>query len=130
MALKYETCVTCKDRAYYMGNYIQGVFFNWTSPEKVSRLPPPQKKCLNCPPPYFEKLRIFEGKNIATSGCFWPLLPTWSNFYGSKWLVHVSHIVLHVSCCSRTSGGYFRPQKLVLSKIAIFCCFWAKIEGR
>ena len=26
-----------------------------------------------------------------------------------------------------TSRGYFRPQKSVLSKIAIFCCFWAKI---
>ena len=22
----------------------------------------------------------------------WPLLPTWSNFFGPKWLVHVSHI--------------------------------------
>ena len=30
--------------------------------------------------------------NIATFGCFWPLLPTWSNFQGSKWLVHVSRI--------------------------------------
>ena len=41
----------------------------------------------------------------------------------------VPHIVLHVSCWTRTSRGYFRPQKSVLSKIAIFCCFWAKIGG-
>ena len=29
----------------------------------------------------------------------------------------------------RTSRGYLRPQKSVLSKLAIFCCFWAKIGG-
>ena len=32
------------------------------------------------------------GTNIDTCGCFWPLLPTRSNFYGSKWLVQVSSI--------------------------------------
>ena len=32
-------------------------------------------------------------------------------------------------CWTRTSKQYFRPQKSILSKIAIFCCFWAKIEG-
>ena len=41
----------------------------------------------------------------------------------------VPHIVLHVSCWTRTFRGYFRPQKSVLSKIAIFSCFWAKIGG-
>ena len=30
--------------------------------------------------------------NIATFGCFWPLLPTRSNFYGPKWLVQMSRI--------------------------------------
>ena len=32
------------------------------------------------------KLGIFEGTNIATFDCFWPLLLTRLNFYGSKWL--------------------------------------------
>ena len=39
------------------------------------------------------------------------------------------HVVLHVLCLTRTSGGYFRPQKSVSSKIDIFCCFGAKIGG-
>ena len=38
------------------------------------------------------KLGIFEGTNIATFGCFWLLLPTRSDFHGSKWLVQVSRI--------------------------------------
>ena len=42
----------------------------------------------------------------------------------------VLHIVLRVSCWSRISRGYFRHQKSVLSKIAIFCCFWLKKGGR
>ena len=33
---------------------VQGVFFNWASPENVSRLPPPQI-CLDCPPLKFSK---------------------------------------------------------------------------
>ena len=45
----------------------------------------------------------------------------------------VPYIVLHVLCSTRSSGGYFtkifRPQKSVLSKIATFGCFWAKIGG-
>ena len=31
----------------------------------------------------------------------------------------VPHIVLHVLCSTRTSGGNFRPQKSVLSKLAV-----------
>ena len=46
----------------------------------------------------------------------WPPLPTGSNFFGPKWLVHsctgVPYIVLHVSCWTRTSGGYFRPSEV------------------
>ena len=43
----------------------------------------------------------------------------------------VPHIVLHVLCSTRTSGrGYFRPQKSVLSLIAVFGCFWAKTGGK
>ena len=38
------------------------------------------------------------------------------------------HIVLHVLCSARTSGGYFRPKKSVLSKIATFGCFGVKIS--
>ena len=38
------------------------------------------------------KVAVFEGTNVATFDCFWPLLPTRSNFYGSKWLVQVSRI--------------------------------------
>ena len=36
----------------------------------------------------------------------------------------VPHIVLHVLSSTSTSGGYFRPQKSILAKIAIFGCFW------
>ena len=32
----------------------------------------------------------------------------------------VPHIILHVLCSIHTSGGYFKPQKSVLSKIATF----------
>ena len=39
---------------------------------------------------------IFEDSIIATFGCFWLLLPTRSNFYGSKWLVQVSRIAYYM----------------------------------
>ena len=35
----------------------------------------------------------------------------------------VPHIILHVLISTSTSGGYFRPQKSILTKIAIFGCF-------
>ena len=35
----------------------------------------------------------------------------------------VPHIVLHVLSSTSTSGGYFRPRKSILAKIAIFGCF-------
>ena len=34
---------------------VKGDFSNWASPENVPRLAPP-KKCLDWPPPYFEKV--------------------------------------------------------------------------
>ena len=40
---------------------IQGVFFNWPSPENVSRLAPPPKKCLDWPP-YIEKVLSMRGE--------------------------------------------------------------------
>ena len=64
---------------------------------------------------------------------FWLFLAPPANpveFLGFKMAgTGVPHIVLHVSCWTRTSRGYFRPQKSVLSKKNIFCCFWAKIGG-
>ena len=41
----------------------------------------------------------------------------------------VPHMVLHVLCLTCTSGGYFRAQKLVLSKIGTLGCFRVKIGG-
>ena len=41
----------------------------------------------------------------------------------------VPHIVLLVLCSTRTSEGYFRPKKSIVSKIATFSCFGAKIGG-
>ena len=64
---------------------------------------------------------------------FWLFLAPPANpveFLGFKMAgTGVPHIVLHVSCWTHTSRGYFRPQKSVLSKIAIFGCFCAKIGG-
>ena len=40
------------------------------------------------PPPYGE----IEVPKYPHFGCFWPLLLTRLNFYGSKWLVQVSRI--------------------------------------
>ena len=42
------------------------------------------------------KFGIFEGTNIASFGCFRPLLPTRSNIYGSKWLVQVSRMYYYI----------------------------------
>ena len=39
----------------------------------------------------------------------------------------VPHIVLHVLSSTSTSGGYFRPQKSILTKIAIFGCFGPEV---
>ena len=36
----------------------------------------------------------------------------------------VPHILLHVFSSTSTSWGYFRPQKSILAKIAIFGCFY------
>ena len=80
--------------------------------------------------PGWPKLGIFEGTKYSD---FWLFLTSPADpveFLGFKMAgTGVPHIVLHVSCWTRTSRGYFRPQKSVLSKIAIFCCFWAKIGG-
>ena len=35
---------------------VQGDFFNWASPENVSRMAPPKKNALTAPPPHFEKV--------------------------------------------------------------------------
>ena len=40
---------------------------------------------------------IFVPSKTATLGWFWPLLPTRSNFYGSKWLVQLSRT--HSATC-------------------------------
>ena len=39
----------------------------------------------------------------------------------------VPNIVLHVLSSTSTSWGYFRPQKSILPKIAIFGCFWPEV---
>ena len=37
-------------------------------------------------------------------------------FYGPKWLVQVSHIVLHILCSTRNCLGQFKPFKPSLSE--------------
>ena len=69
-------------------------------------------------------------KIIPNFGRFWPLLPTWSNFYGSKWLVQVTRIkyyMFHVGPASL--GGILGPKSKFCQKMPFFCCFWAKIGG-
>ena len=41
----------------------------------------------------------------------------------------VLHIALHVLSSTSFSGGYFRPKKSILSKIAVFGCFQGLFLG-
>ena len=79
---------------------------------------------------------VREGQNMAQNyphiapycSLFWPSLtppvdPV--NFFWFKMVCTcVPHIVLHVLSSTSTWGGYFRPQKSILAKIALFGCFW------
>ena len=62
---------------------------------------------------------------------FWPSLSSTVDPVKSLWFkmvcTCVPHIVLHVLSSTSTSGGYFRPQKSILTKIAIFGCFWREV---
>ena len=53
---------------------------------------------------------------MCTNALFWPSLTPPANpvkFFWSKMACTcVPHIVLHVSCRTRTSGGYFRPSEV------------------
>ena len=55
----------------------------------------------------------------------WPSLTPPGNpvkFFGPKWLVHctgVPHIVLHVWCSTRISGGYFWPSEVKFRGILV-----------
>ena len=78
-----------------------------------------------------------EGPKTAKIGYFWrykyshfwlflaspadPLKFLWFKMAGTG----VPHVLLHILCWSRTSRGYFRPQKSVLAKI-IFAVFELK----
>ena len=55
-------------------------------------------------------------REMCTNALFWPSLtppPNPVKFFWSKMACTcVPHIVLHVSCRTRTSGGYFRPSEV------------------
>ena len=110
--VQHETCI-------YMGDTFSSHF----EPKKIDRVGRRGQKQ--------PKLGIFEGTNI---GQFWLFLAPPADLV--EFLLFkmagtgVLHIVLHVLCLTCTSGGYFRSQKSVLSKIATFGCFGVKIGGR
>ena len=59
---------------------------------------------------------------------FWPYHTPPANLVKSLWFkmvcTCVPHIVLHVLSSTCTPEGYFRPEKSILAKIAIFGCFY------
>ena len=78
---------------------------------------------------------VWEGQNIAENcphivlycSVFWPSLTPSADPVKSLWFkmvcTCVPHIALHVLSSTSTSGGYFRPRKSILAKIAFFGCF-------
>ena len=89
--------------------------------------------------PFHQVLIIFRralnfgnGQQIASFApywyVFWPFLTPTVEPVKSLWFKMVCtcvlQIVLHVLSSISASGGYFRPQKSILAKIAIFDCFW------
>ena len=81
------------------------------------------------PPTRFEPLILIWPK----CAIFWPSLAPPAVPAEFLWFemasTDVPHIVLHVLGSTRASGGYFRPKKSVLSKIAAFGCFRLKEGG-
>ena len=100
--VQHETCI-----------YMRDTFSSHFEPKKIDRVGRRGQKQ--------PKLGIFEGTNI---GQFWlflapPADPVEFLWFKIAGIAYSTHIVLHVLCSTRTSGGNFRPQKSVLSKLAV-----------
>ena len=64
-----------------MVTIVQGVFFNWPSPENVSRLAPPKKRP-DWPPPHFKKVLSMAAERGEIPNTF-NIFDTWGGQSGT-----------------------------------------------